>query len=153
MRFRHFAPSGASLLAALLATAGPVAHATLGQPLAAPTAGSSTGKAVRRQGESPAYSVQESTTPAGTTVRQYVDGTTGRVFAVVWQGPFLPDLQQLLGDYFQPFVQQGAARSRTDRLLRRDDVVVHSSGRMRAFSGRAYLPGQLPQGVSIDELH
>jgi hypothetical protein len=32
-------------------------------------------------------------------------------------------------------------------------LVIESAGRMRAFTGRAYLPQAVPAGVIVDELH
>src|ERR1700751_3889695 len=57
------------------------------------------------------YSVQEMQTPSGTTVRQFVS-PAGTVFAVSWQGA-APDLQQLLGTYFDEF--ESAATSEPSR--------------------------------------
>src|ERR1700758_611729 len=42
------------------------------------------------------YSVHEIQTPSGIVIREYVS-TAGKVFAVSWRGPGLPDLSQLLG--------------------------------------------------------
>src|ERR1700761_911288 len=49
------------------------------------------------------YAVHEIQSSAGTVVREYVASTgtsTGKVFAVAWQGPYKPDMRQLLGTYF-----------------------------------------------------
>src|SRR5580698_5630048 len=46
-----------------------------------------------------AYTIHELKSPLGTVVREYVS-PGGRVFAVSWQGPFLPDMKQILGRYF-----------------------------------------------------
>jgi hypothetical protein len=76
------------------------------------------------------------------------------VFGVAWQGPSMPDLRQLLGVYFDQYVEAAAAR-RTRRapvLVELPGLVVHSSGHMRAFSGKAYLPQGLPQGVTAEEI-
>ncbi|MBS0344737.1 MAG: DUF2844 domain-containing protein, partial [Proteobacteria bacterium] len=101
-----------------------------------------------------AYTVHAMTMPSGTVVREFVSSATGQVFAVSWQGPFMPDLQQLLGDHFATLADAtGKARiSRSNALVNRPDVVIHSSGHMRAFAGKAYLPGQLPAGVSIEDV-
>src|SRR5262245_51507996 len=45
------------------------------------------------------YEVHEMRTSSGIVIRQYV-GRDAKVFAVTWRGPFLPDMQQLLGAYF-----------------------------------------------------
>lgn len=82
--------------------------------------------------------------PSGTTVHEFVDAR-GAVFAVAWSGPFLPDLRALLGRHFETFgrqVRQDGLRSPV--VVRRDDVVIVSAGRLGAFEGRAWLPGRLP---------
>jgi hypothetical protein len=45
------------------------------------------------------YAMHEIRTAAGTNVRQFVS-PSGTVFGVAWDGPWQPDLHQLLGAYF-----------------------------------------------------
>jgi hypothetical protein len=92
-------------------------------------------------------------TAASATVREYV-APTGLVFGVTWQGSSMPDLRQLLGAYYDQYVEAAAAR-RTRRApinVELPGLVVQSSGHMRAFTGRAYLPQSLPQGVAAEEI-
>lgn len=100
------------------------------------------------------YRLHEIQLPSGTVLREFATAG-GNVFAVAWHGPVIPDLKQALGQYFDVFT--AAARSPHDGHhqleIRREDFVMQSSGHMRAFSGRAYLPQALPSGVSLDELH
>jgi Protein of unknown function (DUF2844) len=98
-----------------------------------------------------AYSIHEITTPAGVVVREYVSAS-GRVFGVAWQGPFMPDMRLILGAYFQHFsvaakAQRESRRNRNLLLITEPGIVVESSGHMRSYSGRAYDPGLLPEGV------
>jgi hypothetical protein len=101
------------------------------------------------------YSVHALQTTAGINVREYISAQ-GKVFAVAWDGPNLPDLTQLLGDYFPAF--QAAMVERRNRgvrgpvSLQQDDLVVESNGHMRAYFGRAYVPSLLPPQVSIAEI-
>jgi hypothetical protein len=96
-----------------------------------------------------AYTVYEIQTPSGTVVRQYLSAT-GKVFGVAWEGPVLPDLRQILGAYFDQYVdavkKHGAGPGAA--IVELPALVVHSGGRMRAFFGQAYLPQMLPKGVS-----
>lgn len=111
-------------------------------------------KATREVKAGPAYTVHEITTPAGTVVREFVSPASGQVFAVTWQGPFMPDLKQVLGDHFATFAE-AAGKGRIGRgnaLVSRPEVVIHSGGHMRAFEGKAYLPGQLPEGVRLEDI-
>ncbi len=96
-----------------------------------------------------AYTVHELKTPSGTTVREYVS-PAGKVFGVAWQGPWLPDFRQILGDYFDPIMQapRNQRQGRGPLVVRQPGVVFQSAGHMRSFFGRAYVPDLVPQGVS-----
>jgi hypothetical protein len=91
------------------------------------------------------------------TINEYVT-RSGQVFAITWQGPTPPNLQQLLGQYFSRF-QSAAATAHQNSpgihrqlVLSEPDLVIQASGRLRAFHGIAYLPALVPAGVSISEL-
>lgn len=100
------------------------------------------------------YSVHEMHAPSGTVVKEFVS-PGGQVFAVSWQGPSTPDLHQLLGEYFDQYMQ---AAQTTPRLYRgvlhvaTGDLVVESGGHMRFKVGRAYLRSKLPEGVVADDV-
>ena len=98
------------------------------------------------------YSVHEMRDPNGTTVREFVS-PAGQVFAVSWQGPYVPNLRQLLGGYFDQYM---SAAENSERIHRRvvhleaGDLVFESGGHMRFIVGRAYLRSKLPEGASVD---
>ena len=103
-----------------------------------------------------AFTVHEMQSASGIVVREYVS-TAGTVFGVTWRGAAFPNLRQLLGPHFIRFQQE------VDRLVRArkrrgplnvdlGDVIVQSSGHPRSFTGRAYMPGLVPQGVGIDAI-
>jgi hypothetical protein len=97
---------------------------------------------------------QELQLPSGTVVTEYLTAD-GQVFAVSWQGPVLPDLHQVLGDYFvnyQAAARQPVVRHRLVRFTS-PDLVIESSGKMRAFTGRAWVPTLLPSGVTSADIH
>lgn len=130
------------------------ASATLGENSASTEADRVSMKASMRMVPAAKYTVHEIQTPSGTTVREYVS-PAGTVFAVAWQGPVMPDLRQALGGYFNRYTASAAAGKHASHrhiAVRESDLVVQSNGRMRSFSGRAYLPPLLPQGVTVDEL-
>lgn len=94
------------------------------------------------------------TTTAGTQIKEYTNASN-TVVAVSWQGPTLPNLKDLLGQYFQPFADRpttGTPVNHHSAELKTDDLVVQSQGRMRNFSGRAYLPKLLPAGFNSDQI-
>lgn len=99
------------------------------------------------------YTVHEMQTPAGATIREFANAD-GIVFALMWHGPFPPDLRQALGTYFEQYrTAPRAMRSgHAHDSVEQPDVVVHSSGHLRAFSGNAYVPQLMPPGVSIQQL-
>jgi hypothetical protein len=97
------------------------------------------------------YALHEVRTAAGTNVRQFVS-PSGTVFGVAWDGPWQPDLHQILGAYFDRFTQavQAVRRVRRGRgplAIRDGDLVVEVGGHARAFVGHAFLAPLIPQGV------
>jgi hypothetical protein len=101
------------------------------------------------------YTVHDMRMASGTVVREY-SSTTGRVFGVAWAGPWLPDLQQLLGPYFDRY-QAGlrAAQKRRGRgpiVIDTPDLVVRVIGHPRAFSGTAYVPSMMPLGIQPESI-
>ena len=102
------------------------------------------------------YAVHEIKTDTGTTVREYVS-PTGQVFGVAWHGPFIPQMQQLLGTYFQQYSQ--AVRAQKTRYVGRrplniqqPGLVVQGGGHMLSYFGRAFVPEMVPQGVKTEEV-
>jgi hypothetical protein len=99
--------------------------------------------------ETQEYSLHVISLDDGTLIREYVT-PGGKVFGVSWSGPTIPDLPQLLGSYnaeFQNAVHVKSGHRRTAGV-HDSDLVVESSGHMRAFYGRAYLNSMLPSGVT-----
>jgi hypothetical protein len=92
----------------------------------------------------------------GGEVRQF-SRPDGTVFAVAWNGPGRPDLQQLLGRRFEVVQAENAppkGRFRRHVLaVQRPDFVVRTGGHPGAFFGVAYLPQALPAGTSSKDLH
>ena len=92
----------------------------------------------------------------GSGITQYVN-PAGQVFAVSWHTRLKPDLTALLGAHY-PGVDaaggaaEGIAAARRQRSVRRANLVLHQGGRAGAFSGLAYVPALVPQGVDADAL-
>ena len=98
------------------------------------------------------YAVHEISAASGTVVREFVS-PAGKVFGVAWSGPAMPDMRQVLGPYFDTYVAalaQRKARGPVNVVL--PGLVVQSSGHMRSFSGKAYLPDAVPAGVASEEI-
>jgi hypothetical protein len=102
-----------------------------------------------------AYALHEIRSATGTMIREYVNGS-GNVFAVAWEGPWTPDLKQVLGDHFAEY--QAAMRARPGRRARgvvsinQPGLVVQITGHMRAVTGRAYLPALVPSGTQLESI-
>ena len=138
-----------------LAPAAP-ARAALGGTVDSVTTDSRMMRGVLRSTGFVQYDVQEIQS-GSVTIREYVT-RQGQVFAVSWQGPEQPDLQQLLGEYFPRFQTAAVAAHAVSPGIHRQlsiaqsDLVLSSSGRMRDFHGLAYLPALVPDGVSVSSL-
>lgn len=132
------------------------AWAALGGDLTSIQADQAHMKGSLRTTPSAAYTVHEIKTSTGTAVREYVS-PSGKVFGVAWQGAFVPDLQQLLGEYFDQYSQSAKEQvashvGRRPLNIQQPGLVVQSGGHMRAYFGRAYVPQMLPSGVSVDAI-
>lgn len=98
------------------------------------------------------YAVHEIAASSGTVVREFVS-PTGKVFAVSWSGPAMPDMRQVLGTYYDTYIDAVAKRkARGPVNIVLPGFVVQSGGHMRAFSGKAYLPDAVPAGVASEEI-
>ena len=136
------------------------AWARLGGDVASVEADQAQLQGTRRMMAKDSYTVHEIQAASGTVVREYVSGD-GKVFAVAFKGPFLPDMGQLLGDYFAEYAAVRKAQVTQDPSLRRArrPVVVQDaglnvqiSGHPRAFAGTAYVPGMLPNGLRPEDI-
>lgn len=99
------------------------------------------------------YGVHELTTASGVHVREYL--ADGKVFAVSWHGPVIPDLRQMLGAYYASFAQAASAPhvgGHRHLKIEQPGLVVESNGRMRAFYGRAWDPALLPASFSVADI-
>jgi hypothetical protein len=100
-----------------------------------------------------AYDKHAMVTSNGVGVRAY-SGRDGRVFAVTFNGPAMPDLKVLLGDRFGEYAAAVHPSPTTHK------VYTHSSSTLelsivklpRGFTGSAYVPGAVPTGVDPHNL-
>jgi Protein of unknown function (DUF2844) len=154
---RHCRPRHCSLLLAVLvlpAWAGP-AFAGLGGDAAGVLGDASALHAAVIAGARQQYDIREIADESSMRVREYLN-RDGIVFAVGWSGPVMPDLQRLLGPYFEEYATALAALKspglhRSVRIAS-SGLVVESGGHLRAYAGRAYVPALVPGGVSVADL-
>jgi Protein of unknown function (DUF2844) len=148
------------LLSAFLLTLPLTARAALGDNAASVLTDQARMKGTLRSVDAHTYVMHEITAPTGTVVREYVS-PAGAVFGVAWEGQFPPDLQHLLGPYYQQAQQaQKATSSAQQPRARRAPVVIetpglvmYETGHMRSFHGQAYVPQLLPQGIQASDIH
>jgi hypothetical protein len=113
-------------------------------------------KASTHATEAANYTVHEIKSPTGTVVREYVS-RSGQVFGISWNGPFIPDMHQVLGDYFAEYssaarAQRESRPSRQPLYIQQPGLVLQSVGHMRAYAGKAYDPALLPSGVDANDI-
>ncbi len=148
------------LLVALIFAAPLQAFATLGGDAASietdrTAMGAAAGNTVYGAG----YTVQTFTLPSTTVVREFLS-TNGVVFGVAWEGPVMPNIKELLGQaQFSAVDSSARTRNREGRRgpmemrpAGASNLVVDSTGHMRAFAGRAYLTDKIPTGVDADAI-
>lgn len=148
-----------TLVTSVLLPAAALSHASLGSaPSTFPDAAGS--RVVRAHalaagnGGAASYNVSTTVLTGGTTVHEYA-GADGTVFAVSWNGPFLPNLRTLLGEQFQTLTSESAKHPKAGRgqlHIVHPDVTIESTGHMRAYAGRAWINAKLPAGFSTQDI-
>jgi hypothetical protein len=130
-----------------------IASATLGEPEVSVQADSAKLQSSVKMTDQSLFRLHEMTLATGTVVREFV-GLDGKVFAVSWHGPYMPNLRQTLGKYFDTMTAAPRSHANHNHMqIQQGDLVVQNGGHMMAFSGRAYLASAIPAGVSVGDLH
>jgi hypothetical protein len=152
------------MAAALTIAAGPTpARASLGGDSASIQSDQIHLQGRRTMKAAESYTVHEIQGSAGTVVREYIS-SGGKVFGIAWQGPWVPDMRQLLGSYFDQYARANQAQAQANRaqkgarirrgpvLIDEPGLVVQIGGHPRAFAGRAYVPEMFPSGVGAESI-
>jgi len=141
-------------LAVLALAASPVSRAELGGDVASIVRDHETLRAADMVTSTVLYDLHEAQSPAGVRVRQYVDRASGKVFALTWEGPQLPDVNTLLGSYAPRYQAAAKQHHGSHHTLSIDDPDLKISvlRLQRGWQGEAYLPNAIPQGVNRAEL-
>jgi hypothetical protein len=166
MRFltllKAFAAPGVLLSATFLVLSSP-AWATLGDNAASVLSDQSRLRGAIHSVDNHTYVVHEIALTSGGKIREYVS-PSGAVFAVAWDGQFPPNLQELLGPYYQQAKQARQAQAapssgdptarmrRVPVAIQTPGLVMYESGHMRSFHGLAYIPQLIPQGVQPSDI-
>src|ERR1035438_3148490 len=91
--------AGTAAIAVLLPC---LASAALGEPEASVLADGAQLQGSIKVSDQASYRLHEIQLPSGTLVREYA-GLDGTVFAITWHGPYVPNLRQILGRYFDAY--------------------------------------------------
>lgn len=151
----HLRTCGRILAAALLWAMPFPARAVLGDSAASVLTDQARMKGTLSSVDHGKYVMHEIAT-RGTVVREYVS-PAGAVFAVAWEGQFLPDFQQLLGPYYAQ-ANQSASQPQPPRVRRGPIVITtaglvfQQTGHTRSFHGVAYIPQLVPNGVPASDI-
>jgi hypothetical protein len=102
------------------------------------------------------YTVHEIQAASGVVVREYI-ATSGAVFGVTWQGRVHPNLRQVLGAYYDQFVQAVQAhRAKHPGLgpviTQLNGLEVETGGHMKSLFGRVYLTQSVPAGMRVEDI-
>jgi hypothetical protein len=133
------------------------AWAGLGGDIASVQADEIQMQGTRRMMAANRYTLHEIQAANGTVVREYAS-SDGKVFAVAFHGPFLPDMRQVLGTYFDQYYRAvqalpiTARRGRRPVMIEEPGLTVQIGGHLRGFTGRAYVPEMLPSGVRPEDI-
>ena len=102
----------------------------------------------------PQYDVHEARSADGVHVRQYVDRSSGKVFAVTWDGPRSPDISAILGSSAPRYLAAVRAHRGNHHVLSiaDPDLSVTVLRLQRGWQGQAYLPAAIPAGVKRSEI-
>jgi Protein of unknown function (DUF2844) len=97
------------------------------------------------------------TTQAKMTMREFTD-SANKVFALSWSGANHPNLAQALGAQFPAFEQALTEARKTHRghaplQIESNGLHVEMGGSPHAVTGRIWILGGLPKGVSSNDLH
>jgi hypothetical protein len=129
------------------------AGGALGQPESSVSVDQAVLRGQIRQEVHPGYRLHRITTPNGTIIREYVS-PAGKVFGISWQGPFIPDLKHLLGEYQNALQSatpaQTAVHPMRGAIVKTSDFVFASGGHMGFWRGHAYVPSLMPAGVAVE---
>lgn len=131
------------------------AFASLGGTVASVDADRAQMKASASVTHAAGYEVHAIQSAAGTVVSEYVS-PQGAVFAVAWHGPFLPQMQQILGSYYRQYTAALAAQphhyGRRPLDIQEPGLVIQTAGHMGDYFGRVYIPAMLPSGVKAKDI-
>jgi hypothetical protein len=166
-RTSHLRLSAARALASVLLLTLPLPMwATLGDNAASVLTDQARMKGTVRSVDNQTYVMHEITATSGAKVREFVT-PGGAVFGVAWEGQQPPDLQQLLGPYYQQAkqarqaqvqlqdqnVSQSAPRAhRAPVVIQTPGLVLYEGGHVRSFHGAAYIPQLIPPGVQASDI-
>lgn len=100
------------------------------------------------------YQWQETRHADGSVLREYASHD-GKVFAIHWTGASAPSLNQALGQHYSSAMQSLKSHPHDHHHWHvvTDTLVVHAHSYLRSYFGEAYLPQQIPAGMTAQDLY
>jgi hypothetical protein len=149
-RFRSWL-GAATILAATWAFSPPV-HAALGDDVAAVTADQARLHASLRIVRNDGFTVHELAAASGVTIRNFATDT-GKIFAVSWSGGWRPNLRDIMGSHYDPFIAASRGRrvARGVARIELPGMIVVMGGPQRAAFGHVILTDLAPAGF-LDQI-
>jgi hypothetical protein len=100
------------------------------------------------------YDVHEARSADGLQVRQYVERSSGKVFAVTWEGPRSPNIGELLGASASTYYEAVHAHKGSHHVLSIEEPSLSLTVLRlpRGWQGKAYLPLAIPTGIERAEI-
>lgn len=88
-----------------------------------------------------------------TQIKEYINPTSDKVFAIRWAGKRIPNMKVLLGQYFDEFMNtKGSSRGLTSGSSVNTDLISNYGGVPGHFFGQVILTKDLPQDLKIGDL-
>jgi hypothetical protein len=100
------------------------------------------------------YHVYTFLTDGKVIIKEYVN-TSGIIFAVTTSGIVQPDLDDLLGRYYREYTNMNDHHytpGRRHGSTKTDHIVVEEGGHMMSAYMKAWVPRELPTGMSDNEI-
>ena len=111
--------------------------------------------ATLRSTQKAGYVLHELCADSGLVIHEY-SAPNGKIFAVAWEGPVIPDLRQILGARFDDFRRAAETQNRNGvhgpLFIQQNGLTVELGGHMRSYRGKAYLSDEMPASVRAEEL-
>lgn len=86
-------------------------------------------------------------------IKEYINTSTNKVFAVIWATKRIPNMKVLLGNYYEDFSKaKQSSYGLTSGANSSNNLVSNYGGVQGHFFGRVVLTPEMPEGISLGDL-